>query len=268
MKKFLIAFMLLVPLVCFGVSPMKVNSARLLLAKLRGGDYAHAGDKEAVDLVVQKVVQMSPEIKKASCLDVGSGFGGSANDFYQMGFHSIWGIDIDTAAVAYAQEHYPQIDFICADAKEVKAHFHSDFFSFIYLLNVAYAIEDKQELFKNLSLVAKPGALLALFDYTSQNSTLPVRDLADKLMYPMNLTKLKEDLSFSGWEMLETIDLSEQFKEWYRCLLHKLSKEQSKLELDFSKEDIARVNSTFKLLLKYLESGRLGGALIFARKNG
>ena len=31
------------------------NSMRLLLSELRGGDYAHPGDEEAIDLVLKKI---------------------------------------------------------------------------------------------------------------------------------------------------------------------------------------------------------------------
>lgn len=64
----------------------KMNTARLLLANLRGGDYAHPGDKDAIDMVIRKVLELSPDIQKGICLDIGSGLGGTANYMYESGF--------------------------------------------------------------------------------------------------------------------------------------------------------------------------------------
>ena len=35
----------------------KLNQARLILSELRGGDFAHPGDREAVDMVMTKIKQ-------------------------------------------------------------------------------------------------------------------------------------------------------------------------------------------------------------------
>ena len=108
-----------------------MNNARVLLTYLRGGDYAHAGDEEAVNMVALKVLELSPGIQKGHCLDVGSGFGGTANYFQRLSFHSVYGIDIDEAAVIYAKEHYPKAQFLTANVDQVSNIFEPEFFSFI-----------------------------------------------------------------------------------------------------------------------------------------
>ena len=55
------------------------NSACLLLAELRRGDYAHAGDAEAIELVIEKLLRLNPQIKSGRVLDVASGFGGTVH---------------------------------------------------------------------------------------------------------------------------------------------------------------------------------------------
>lgn len=247
-------------------STPKVNSARMLLAKLRGGNYAHAGDKEAVDMVIRKVLQMSPEIRNGHCLDVGSGFGGTANDIYEMGFQSIWGIDLDEAAVNYAKKLYPHIHFVHADAASTSQLFEPDFFSFIYLFNVAYAIEDKEALLQSLYKVARPGATLAIFDYSTEQRSFDFKDLAGKAMHPIVLTDLNKSLAESGWQMCETIDVTDQFISWYHTLLEKLEKEHGQLSLQFSEEDISRVRRTFETLTQWLENSLMGGVIILCKK--
>src|SRR5690348_8068904 len=138
-----------------------VNPFRRLLTQLRGGDYAHAGDKEAVDMVIARALQLSPEIQEGPCLDVGSGFGGTAAHVADLNFKSVHGIDLDQAAILYAKEQYPKIDFIAADALQASQFYGPATFSFLFMFNVLYAIEDKLALLKELAKVAKPGALLA-----------------------------------------------------------------------------------------------------------
>ncbi len=245
----------------------KMNTARLLLAHLRKGDYAHAGDREAIDIVIEKALRLSPEIQKGTCLDVGSGLGGTANYIYNLDFRSIYGIDLDQTAVDYAQKNYPQIQFFLANANNVARIFGREFFSFIYMFNVLYAIEDKALLLKNLYDVAKPGALLVLFDYTTTGQrALYLNDLAAKPMYPIVLKELERNLTETGWETIEINDLSGHFLAWYQALLTKLDREHATLSHQFSEVDIIKVTTTFNTILEGLKTSQLGGAVIYARK--
>lgn len=246
----------------------EMNTARLLLAHLRGGDYAHAGDKEAIDMVIEKALKISPQLQNGICLDVGSGLGGTASYIYNLGFSSVCGVDLDQAAIEYAQKRYPQIPFLRANANDIARLFAPDFFSFIYMFNVLYAIEDKASVLKNLYEVAKPGALLVLFDYTIEGSSFDIKDLAGKPMYPMVLTELEQDLKEARWEVLQIDDLSESFFVWYQALLGKLDTEQASLLGQFSDLDIAKVKTTFNGILQWLTTSQLGGAVIYARKPG
>jgi hypothetical protein len=59
------------------------NNLRFILFQLRNGDYAHAGEEEAIDLVIKNISATG------SVLDVGSGFGGTLNYFHSKGFFMI-----------------------------------------------------------------------------------------------------------------------------------------------------------------------------------
>lgn len=259
----LLSTLFIIPCFANPLPPDKMNTARLLLANLRGGDYAHAGDKEAIDMVIKKILSLSPEIQKGVCLDVGSGLGGTADYIYNLDFHSIYGIDLDQAAVEHAQKHYPQIQFLTANANDVAKLFNREFFSFIYLFNVLYAIEDKSSLLKNLHDVAKPGAILVLFDYTTEQTPFYLKDLAGKPMHPIVLKELEKTLKDTGWETIEIDDLSSHFLRWYRDLLDKIENEQEILD-KFSESDITKVKATFSTIYEWLKTSQLGGAVIYA----
>ncbi|MBS0585666.1 MAG: class I SAM-dependent methyltransferase [Verrucomicrobia bacterium] len=247
------------------LQPSKLNTARLLLTELRQGDYAHAGDKEAILLVIKKALEFSPEIQKKASLDVGSGFGGTANYIYNLGFPNLYGIDLDKAAIEYAKSKYPHVHFLEADATSHTTFFDKEF-SFIYSFNVLYAIEDKDTLLRNLYDMAEPGALLVLFDYTTENPSLSLKDLADKPMYPMVLKEMKKTLQDIGWQILEIQDLSSEFLFWYQDLLDKMEKNEETLTSLFSKADINKVKATFSTIYHWLKTSQLGGAAIYAKK--
>lgn len=214
---------------------------RFELAKLRGGDYAHAGETEAIDLVINEALKLDPAIKKGTALDLGCGLGGTAEYLRKKGFEKIWGVDIDEKALSHAKKSYPLVHFIRSDAQEIESLFDPHFFSFITLFNVLYAIEDKQKLLKTLASISQEGALLAIFDYV-ENEKVEIKDLAGVSMRPLKLSQMK----VPPWQILKLIDLTESFIRWYAPLL----KERA-----------------FKILSTLLKEKKWGGTLILARKS-
>lgn len=245
---------------------LKLNTSRLLLTKIRGGDYVHAGDREAVEIVTKKALSFDPTLKDGPTLDVGSGFGGTAQDLHEAGFKNICGIDRDKAAIAYSAKKYPAITFTAGDALTLDQVYEADQFSFVYLFNVIYAIEDKATLLAQLSAVSKPNAILAIFDYTQGKTPLLQHDLGGKPMYPLSFPEFEKTLQQTGWEVLEREDITSQYITWYEGLLHKLSQQRSALDKDFTSQDLGKVESTFTVLVEKLKQGTAGGGTIYARK--
>lgn len=243
-----------------------INTARQLLCHLRGGDYAHAGDKAAVDMVIERALALSPDIQSGPCLDVGSGFGGTAAYIGQLHFNSIHGIDLDEAAVMYAKEQYPQINFIAGDALKVSESFEQGAFTFLYMFNVSYAIEDKVALLQQLHAVAKSGALLAIFDYTTLQSPLRMNDLAGKPMHPIVVDQFLDDCRKTDWNVIEVKDVTQSYIMWYQDLLEKLERESPALLENYSDSDISRVKKTFTFLLDELKKGQIGGGILYLKK--
>lgn len=60
-----------------GEKPVVIDKTRLLLSKIKQGDFTHAGDQEAVNLVLNKVRDSSPKVLQENCLEIGCGFGGT-----------------------------------------------------------------------------------------------------------------------------------------------------------------------------------------------
>jgi phosphoethanolamine N-methyltransferase len=251
--------------------PSKPNPSRLLLAKIRGGDYAHAGDKDAFRVVLPKIVDYFKEqLVEQTVLDVGCGLGGTADYFYTQGFYNIWGIDIDEGAIAYASSKYPFIDFSVFDATKVDQKFEKNFFSLLYLFNVFYALSDqeKAQALNSLAEVAKPGALLVIFECTSPKPEDPqeIKDLAGKPMRPIVLPLFHDQIKKSKWEIIEAIDLSDNYIKWYKDLLYKLDQQKNSFSNEFPVEIINRLTSTYTAILAKLEEKTWGGIVVYARR--
>lgn len=272
-KKFRIEY--LIPFLIIGgyflttsskTTPPSLNQARLILSQLRSGDFTHAGDKEAIDMVVTKVKQEYPEVLKGNCLDVGCGFGGTADYLVKQGFKHIWGIDIDKSTIAYAKSKYKGVAFSTLDAASVSTQFNKEFFSFVYLFNVLYAIEDKVFVLRQLAKVAKPGAVLMIFDYSVIDSNEPILDLAGNPMRPISTKEIRQQLQESGWEVLEVRDLCGNFITWYEQLLQKLEEKKQELKGNFLEKDIAKFSATYIHILHHLRRKTLGGLIIYAKR--
>jgi SAM-dependent methyltransferase len=234
-----------------------------MLSQLRGGDYAHPGDEEAIDLVLNRIEALDTNIRARETLDVGCGFGGTAQYLKRKGFKLIQGIDIDAAAISYAQQKYPEITFNVADASQ----FDRGKFSFIYLFNVAYAIKDKRALLKSLASISKPDGILVLFDYAQENESVSeIKDLANKPMYPISFSSIEQTLAETGWNVIETVNTTQQYIDWYTAFNNKLEAKVNELERKFSREDIAKVRKTFAHILYQLNNKELSGILIIAKK--
>lgn len=245
----------------------KMNRGRLLVSQLVGGDYAHAGEKESTEMVMQKVLQLSPKAREGNCLDIGCGSGGTANAVREFGFPNVYGIDIDQAAIAYAKARYPQVQFTCGDASALHRYFDMEFFSLTYFFNVFYAIEDKLSVLKQIAAISKPRAVLAIFDiYLIEDTGRPINDLDNLPIYLIRMEPLKRDLQLTGWEISEIVDVSDHCVRWYGDVLNKLSERYTELSMEFSQDELEIIRKTLDRLFQGLKSGSFGAAAIYAHR--
>ena len=244
------------------------NPRRLLLSELRGGDHAHAGDTEAIDMVIRKVLSLNPSVKSGSVVDVGCGFGGTLNYMKHKGFNHLYGVDIDKNAIDYAKAKYRGIEFIHGDALSISSYFQGQKFDLFTFFSSIYAMHDKQKVLLELAEIAHPGAIVAIFDYSVDNCDKPllVLDFGGKPMMPVCLKQIKLDLASTGWEFVESQDLSKRYIGWYSDFLAKLYAREKILEGKYTKEVISSVYDTFAYFVKELRSGKMGGIVVYARK--
>lgn len=245
-----------------------INQSRLLLKKLRGGDYAHIGGVAVVDMIMERALAFKPSLKEEKILDVGSGLGGTANYLFDKGYQKIWGIDVDDEAVRYASEEYPNVSFKTVDALQARSAFSANNFDFLYLFNVAYAIEGKELLFKELAKICAPGGILVVFDFvqSDRGNHLRMNDLANQTMQPIKLHLLRKILKKTGWKIVKEDDLSSESIDWYKKDLVTLTSLKSKLLKEFPQSAVIRTERIFSSILKALENKTLNSVVIYAQK--
>jgi SAM-dependent methyltransferase len=246
----------------------KNDNPRLLLAKLRKADYTHAGDEEAIDIFLEKINGLFADKSTLKVLDAGCGLGGTADYIRRKISSNISGIDIDNKAINHAQQNYPEVNSLECDILQVDAILKKENFDLIYLFNVFYALPDQQKSLQKLAHVAKPGAILGIFDYTQINpNSIGLKDLAEKAMNPIHLGSLKTWLKQTGWELIEIIDLSDKYDEWYSKLLENLKLQKESLLKEFTDKTYEKVLSTFSFLSSKIKNKEMGGSIIYAKHN-
>jgi SAM-dependent methyltransferase len=258
----------------------KNDNPRLLLAKLRKADYTHAGDEEAIDIFLEKISKLlafdsdhvpsnadiASTISNRKVLDVGCGLGGTADYVRKKTSLTIYGIDIDAVAINHARRHYPAVNFFECDVMKADKIFDKGNFDLIYLFNVFYAVTEQKKSLEKLAAIAKPGAILAIFDYTQNKpNSIGLKDLAGKVMNPIYLEDASKSLKVAGWDLIDIVDLSEQYDKWYAELLEKLKSQEANLLNEFTNRAYHKVLSTFSFLSNKIKSKEMGGSIIYAK---
>jgi SAM-dependent methyltransferase len=236
---------------------MDEHDGKQFLATVRSADYAHAGEAESIDLAFATIAAAQPEWR---VLDVGCGRGGTADYVNRHGWGHVVGVDIDSDAVEYAQNKFPNIEFSICNMHQVGERFPNQF-DLIYLFNVFYAASNKPAALASFRQSAKPGATLCIFDYVFYKPAekLPAVFVDQRPITPEDLAKTLKDAS---WEAYVNRNLDQEYIEWYRKFLE--SFDDPTLTKAYSRDVIESVRVRYMELLNSLENGVLGGVLLLA----
>jgi cyclopropane fatty-acyl-phospholipid synthase-like methyltransferase len=235
-----------------------------LLSMIRGGDYAHAGETEAIDRIFATISKN----KQRQILDVGCGLGGTAEYLQQHGFGKVTGLDIDTLAIKYAQEKYPQITFYAGDAADADKLLPHKTYDLIYSLNAFFIFPNKSQVLKNLEILAKPHAQLIIFDYidlleATKNTTV-TSDILGKTFIPIRLNELEKMMQQTKWRIKKVENLDREFIKWYQDFVNKITNQKAKIIAEFDEDIYLKTVTTFTGIYKALNDKIIGGSTIYA----
>src|SRR6202050_4864168 len=241
-------------------SPMNMNSfeGKRILALIRDGDYAHAGEEEAIERAFRAI----PKSADRWMLDVGCGRGGTAEYLRRHGWGHVEGIDRDRESIEYARATYPEIGFHVCDVLDIPRTVTPSF-DVIYMLNAFYAFVDQREALAELRKVAKPAAQLVIFDYTVGANA---GDTPNPMMpHAIRLPEIAAMLRDAGWAPGAVEDLSAEYTRWYATFVERIQLKRAEIEKIGGAEWYNFVLTMYSGLRGVIRRGELGGAIVHAR---
>jgi ubiquinone/menaquinone biosynthesis C-methylase UbiE len=241
-------------------APMNMNSfeGKRILALVREGDYAHAGEEQAIERSFRSILKTSEQWM----LDVGCGRGGSAEFLRRRGWGHVEGIDRDSDSIDYAHATYPEIGFHVCDVLDVPRTVNRTF-DVIYMLNAFYAFDRQREALAELRKVARPSAQLVIFDYTVGANA---GDMPNPMMpHAIRLSEIAAMLREAGWEPGAVEDLNAEYARWYAEFVQRIQIKRTEIEKICGADWYNFVLSMYSGLHGVIAGGGLGGAIVHAR---
>lgn len=244
-----------------------MNSAegKSILALVRDGSYAHAGEEEAIELVFSSVSQDSSR----KILDAGCGLGGTADYVLSQGWGRVSGFDIDHRTIELARQRYPANEFVEADVAAVGRIWQAEF-DLLYSFNAFYAFPDSRAALENLAVVARSGAEYLIFDYTDPShhyATSPFAGREDaSFWHPLHAEDLSDLAIATGWVLESSRDLTAEYHRWYRDLLRRIELRSEEIISQFGQVWYAFVLGFYTSLYQAIEDGIIGGGLFRLRR--
>jgi ubiquinone/menaquinone biosynthesis C-methylase UbiE len=190
-----------------------------------GKGFITPGGEGNVDRIVEGV-----DLKGRRVLELGSGAGGGALVLAGKYGADVVGLELEQALVELSQRHARdaeltgQIEFRCVLPGPLPVDDAS--FDALYTSGVVCHIEDRQELFREVMRVLKPGGMLLGYDWfvTAQSNAIDTWLRAAELhLFPAMLDTYTDTLQAIGFEAVSGDDAS----AWY---LQKAASELAELE--------------------------------------
>ncbi|MBE2179270.1 MAG: methyltransferase domain-containing protein [Chthoniobacterales bacterium] len=236
---------------------MNSPEGKAILALVRCGDFAHAGEEEAIRIAMAGVL---PDPARR-VVDAGCGRGGTADYLIRHGLGRVTAFDIDGESVHHAAERYPAVDFHVADAGSVDRAIPGPF-DLVTCFNSFYAFPQEEAL-AALRRLAATGARLLIFDYTDPAERFAGSDFAhledNGLWRPVHPGKLRSMALDAGWELTGWDDLTDRYVGWYDELLANMERHREAVITSHGEEAFEFVRTFYRALHDALANGVLGG---------
>ncbi len=247
------------------VKGLRWYEGKRLVSTVRGSDYAHAGEEEAIDFC------LSPYSKNKNrlILDAGCGQGGTAHFIQRQGWGQVTGCDIETSSIHYAKEHYPDVEFVTADVVEANQKLKGHFFDLICLFNSFYAFPNQPQALKSLHELGKAGTEIIIFEYSdltpNDNNPLTIKNNPIKNFLPIRMDNIHQLAQDAGWECKEIKEINNQYKKWYQNFLNELKGKKENIIAHFKEEGYLEALNRYTKIYNAIENGILGGCVFYGK---
>lgn len=239
-----------------------------IVAAVREADYAHPGEEELIDLVLEKITKDS----NRSILDVGCGLGGTAFYMQKNGWGNVTGIDIDEASIPYAIKAYPNCNFHLGSVLETTKILKNHKFDLITIFSAFYAFSNQTAALQELGKISKKDALLVIYEYTNlindgkhYNYTGREKPSCTSCL-PIKIDTFPKMLKSSGWELTDYINMDEITEKWYAELISKFDEKRSSLIKVFPKDIYEHSYKNYIGIYNDFKKKVFGAGIFYAKK--
>lgn len=234
---------------------MRHFKGKQILSLIRENDYAHAGEEEAINLVMRKI----PKDNKWLILDVGCGLGGTAKFIQEHGWGQITGIDIEKESIEYARKTYPEVTFEVCDVVNVPNILDKKF-NLIYMFNAFYVFPNQLAALKVLKKVAKDNTQLVIFAYINRDNYIDPVPPFNAIKFP----EFNNMLTESGWKLTAVENLDADYERWYVNLIQRIVNKHDAIIKSFGEEAYNILYHRYLVLLQGIKDKKLGGGIVWA----
>jgi phosphoethanolamine N-methyltransferase len=242
---------------------MSSLTGKRILSLIRDGDFAHPGETDAIDLVMEGL----PRDRASRLLDLGCGLGGTAALIAERGYGHVSGVDVDPETIAYAQRTYPEQAFVCASATDV-SNAVSGPFDAIVMFTAFYGFPDQERVLRECRTLAHAGTELRIFDYSMPTWNTQAQEFCARYARgdwkPLVLDEAAECFSRNGWRIGASRDLTSDFRRWYQELLAKIDRRRERIVQASDEHWCRYAYQRYQELLRAIEDGIVGGVVIHA----
>lgn len=242
---------------------MSSLTGKRILSLIRDGDFAHPGETEAIDLLLDGL----PRDPARRVLDLGCGLGGTAALIAERGYGQVSGVDADPETIAYAQRTYLGQFFTCAGASDVSRAVAGPFDA-IVMFTAFYCFPDQAQALKECRALVRPGGELRLFDYTTATWNTEARDFcagyARGCWKPLVIDEVDSFLESNGWRTTVRRDLTGEFRRWYQDLLERIEARRDRIVEAADERWYEYAHQRYADLLTAIEQGTIGGGIVHA----
>ena len=198
-----------------------------ILSLVREGDYAHAGEEEAIGLAMSSVEKDPRRI----ILDAGCGRGGTADYLHRNGWGQVVGIDIEVRSIEAARQNYPNISFLACDVCDVDqcVDVRPDV---VCMFNAYYCFKDQSKALTSLLKIARPHTRMIIFDHVDRGGYQdnPLMDAGEPFLpNPLRLDEVRQRLASTGWQAPELRELNDEYVNWYARLVGKIERARDRI---------------------------------------
>lgn len=237
-----------------------------LVSTIRGSDYAHAGEEEAIIKCLEPFQKDSSRL----VLDAGCGQGGTAHYIQKSGWGKVTGFDIESDSIEYAKIKYSDITFKTFDIDDVEENSFNEMFNLICLFNSYYAFKDQENALNSLYKIAEKNCDLVIFDYTDlstdKNNPLIVENNPKSNFTPIKLSTIENSIKKSGWSFINIKNLDKEYEIWYESLLELIFKNKNIIIEKYGENGYSKAVNRYSNIYNAIREKILGGCILYARR--